>query len=178
MMMSKSDPALSEPDVLIYWVPGYLRGFFHGLSDEFAKIHNVLTAIVLLAHPSSRGVVRLTGNHPQDPVRIEKNHFEAAGGRQDIISLREATKVVRNIVEHLNITMHVDAQVFPDPEVQSDEEIEDHILEHVFGILCGSPRVTPFSTLSLQGITVAAPTQSVRMTVCFFIFCSTVSGEF
>ncbi|KAJ7917033.1 choline dehydrogenase [Mycena leptocephala] len=133
MMMSKSDHALSEPDILIYWIPGYFRGFYHGLAEELAEVHNAITAIVLRAHPSSRGVVRLTGNHPQDPVRIEKNHFEAAGGRQDIVSIREAIKVARSIVEHPNITMHVDAQVFPDPEVQSDEEIEDHILEHVFG---------------------------------------------
>ncbi|KAJ6561961.1 glucose-methanol-choline oxidoreductase, partial [Mycena capillaripes] len=77
----------------------------------------------------SRGAVRLTGNHPQDPVYIEKHHFEAPGGRQDIVSIREAIKVARNIVEHPNITMHVDVQVFPDPGPQSDKEIENHILD-------------------------------------------------
>jgi hypothetical protein len=32
--------------------------------------------------------------------------------------------------------MHVEAPVFPGPDVQTDEEIEDHILENVFGRLC------------------------------------------
>ncbi|KAJ7683685.1 hypothetical protein B0H17DRAFT_1204983 [Mycena rosella] len=133
MMMARSAPALPEPDIMIYWAPGFFRGFFHGFSDELADIHNAITAVVLKAHPSSRGVVRLTGSHPQDALRIEKHHFEASGGRQDIVAIREAIKVARSIVEHPNITMHVEAQVFPGDDVQTDEEIEDHILEHVFG---------------------------------------------
>ncbi|KAJ6577050.1 hypothetical protein DFH09DRAFT_1361354 [Mycena vulgaris] len=133
MMMSRSAPALPEPDIMIYWAPGFFRGFFHGFPEELADIHNAITAVVLKAHPSSRGVVRLTGNHPQDALHIEKHHFEASGGRQDIVAIRNAIKVARSIVEHPNITMHLEAQVFPGPEVQTDDEIDDHILEHVFG---------------------------------------------
>ncbi|KAJ7751949.1 hypothetical protein DFH07DRAFT_1032145 [Mycena maculata] len=133
MLMSKSLPTLPAPDMMIYWVPGFFRGFFPGFPDELADIHNALTAVVLKAHPSSRGVVRLTGNHPQDLLHIEKRHFEAPGGMDDIFSIREAIKVARSIVEHPNITMHVNAQVFPGPGFQTDEEIDDHILEHVFG---------------------------------------------
>jgi hypothetical protein len=29
--------------------------------------------------------------------------------------------------------MHVERRVFPEPQVQSDEQIEDHILQNVFG---------------------------------------------
>ncbi|KAJ7871752.1 alcohol oxidase [Mycena leptocephala] len=133
MTMSKSNPAIPEPDILVYWVPGYFPGFVRNVADGLADIHNALTAIILKAHPSSRGVVRLTGSHPQDPLRIEKHHFEAAGGREDIVSIREAIKVVRSIVDHPNITQHVEVQAFPDPDVQTDEEIEDHILQHAFG---------------------------------------------
>ncbi|KAF8176154.1 hypothetical protein K438DRAFT_1607783, partial [Mycena galopus ATCC 62051] len=32
MMMSKSLPTLPEPDVMIYWIPGYFSGFFHGFA--------------------------------------------------------------------------------------------------------------------------------------------------
>ncbi|KAJ6507740.1 alcohol oxidase [Mycena vitilis] len=129
MMMFKSVPALPAPDMLIYWVPGYFRGIFPGFPEELAGIHNGLSAVVLKTDTSSRGTVRLTGNHPQDPVRIEKRHFEAPGGQQDIAAIRNAITVARSIVEHPNISMHIEAQVFPDPEV----DIDDHILEHVFG---------------------------------------------
>jgi choline dehydrogenase len=135
MMMLKSSPAMRDPDIMIYWGPAFFRGFFRGFAEELADIHNALTAVVLKAHPSSRGIVHLTGSHPQDPLHIEKHHFEASGGHQDIVSIREAIKVARGIVEHPNISMHVEAQVFPNPDVQTDQEIEDHILNHVFGRL-------------------------------------------
>ncbi|KAJ7846136.1 GMC oxidoreductase-domain-containing protein [Mycena leptocephala] len=120
---------MPEPDIMIYWAPG----FFHGFAEELAGIHNAITAIVLKAHPPSRGTVHLTGSCPRDPLHIEKHHFEASGGHQDMVSVREASKFARGIVEHPNISMHVEAQAFPDPNVQTNEEIEDHILNHVFG---------------------------------------------
>ncbi|KAJ7340778.1 hypothetical protein DFH08DRAFT_245159 [Mycena albidolilacea] len=140
VMMSRSSPDLPEPDILIYWAPGYFPGFFYGFQDELADTHNALAAIVLKAHPSTRGVVKLTGNHPQDPLQIEKHHFEAPGGQEDIASIREAIKVARSIVGHPNITQHVEAQVFPYPE----QQIDDHILEHVFGhhACCTNPMGT------------------------------------
>ncbi|KAJ7472713.1 hypothetical protein FB451DRAFT_1367600 [Mycena latifolia] len=133
MMMSRSSPAQPEPDIMIYWAPAYFEGFVRGFPDQLADVHNALTAVVLKAHPSSRGVVRLTGNHPQDPLQIEKHHFEAADGDRDIAALREGIKVARNIVNHSNITMHLEAQAFPSPDNGTDAEIDDHILEHVFG---------------------------------------------
>ncbi|KAJ7679216.1 hypothetical protein DFH06DRAFT_1465388 [Mycena polygramma] len=140
MMMSKSSPDLPEPDMMSYWSPGYFRGFFHGFSEELADIHNALTAVVLKTNTSSRGTVRLTGNHPQDPLRIDKHHFEAPGGQEDIAAIRNAIKVVRGIVEQPNINAHVDAQVFPAPEVH----IDDHILQDVFGhhACCTNPMGT------------------------------------
>ncbi|KAF8176155.1 GMC oxidoreductase-domain-containing protein, partial [Mycena galopus ATCC 62051] len=79
---------------------------------------------------------------PQDSLNIQKHHFEAPGGRQDIVAMREAVKVARSIVEHPNVTQHVEAQVFPEASIQTDEEIEDHILQHVFGTspcVCTNP---------------------------------------
>jgi choline dehydrogenase len=99
MMMSRSVPTLPEPDVMIYWLPAYFSGFFHGFSEEIAERHNILTAVVLKAHSSSRGVVRLTGNHPQDPVHIEKRHFEGPGGRQDIVAI-----AIREVIKNIQIS--------------------------------------------------------------------------
>ncbi|KAJ7253478.1 hypothetical protein C8J57DRAFT_1722378 [Mycena rebaudengoi] len=106
---------LFEPDMMIYWAPGYFPGFVLGFPEPLANVHNALTAIVLKAHPTSQGVVSLTGNHPQDPLRIEKRHFEAPGGQEDINTIVETIKAARGT------------------QVQSDDEIKDHLLEHVFG---------------------------------------------
>ncbi|KAJ7253467.1 hypothetical protein C8J57DRAFT_1237276 [Mycena rebaudengoi] len=133
LMTSRSAPGLAEPDMMIYWLPGYFSGFTPGLADRLVEHHNALTAIILKAHPTSQGVVSLTGNHPQDPLRIEKRHFEAPGGQEDINTIVESIKVARELVSRTGIVEHIEAQVFPGPEVQSDDEIKDHVLENVFG---------------------------------------------
>ncbi|KAK6991904.1 choline dehydrogenase [Favolaschia claudopus] len=134
MIMLKSSPAQPQPDMMLYWAPAFFRGFVPGFADEVAEIHNALTAIALKAHASTRGVVQLTGNHPQDPLHIEKRHFEAGvSGKQDIAAIREAIKVARGIVGHPNISQHVEMQAFPQGGDGSDEDIDDHIMQHVFG---------------------------------------------
>ncbi|KAJ6607869.1 GMC oxidoreductase-domain-containing protein, partial [Mycena sp. CBHHK59/15] len=132
--MNKSAPGLPDPDIMTYWAAGSFRGFFHGFADELADVHNGLTAVVLKADPSSRGVVRLSGSHPQDLLYIEKRHFEAPGGAHDVAVIRDEIKAVRNLVTHPNISMHIEAQVFPAANAQTDVEIDDHIFEHVFGM--------------------------------------------
>jgi choline dehydrogenase-like flavoprotein len=45
----------------------------------------------------------------------------------------ETIKAARELVGRAGIVEHIEAQVFPGPEVQSDDEIKDHLLQHVFG---------------------------------------------
>ncbi|KAF7348775.1 Oxygen-dependent choline dehydrogenase [Mycena venus] len=144
MSRTSGTPDSAQPDMLTYWVPAYFPGFFRGFAQRIADTHNALTGVVLKAHPSSRGVVQLTGGHPQDPLRIEKRHFEAPGGQDDIATMREAIRAAWALVASPNITMHVEARVFPDPQVESDEQIEDHILQNVFGhhACCTNPMGT------------------------------------
>ncbi|KAJ7144296.1 glucose-methanol-choline oxidoreductase, partial [Mycena epipterygia] len=95
--------------------------------------HNALTAVVLKAHPSSRGSVTLTGSDPQDPLHIEKRHFEAAGGQGDINSIITGMRSAWDLANNVNISKHVEARVFPNASVQTDQQIEEHILQNVFG---------------------------------------------
>ncbi|KAJ6479000.1 hypothetical protein C8R45DRAFT_1006433 [Mycena sanguinolenta] len=133
MTKARSSPAEPAPNFMIYWVPAFFRGFVRGFADEIASFHNALTAIVLLSHPSSRGTVKLTGNHPQDPLKIEKHHFEAADGQDDIAAIRAGIQLARSVVASPGIAQHVEAQAFPAPDNGTDTEIDDHILQHVFG---------------------------------------------
>ncbi|KAJ7096894.1 hypothetical protein C8R44DRAFT_812396 [Mycena epipterygia] len=131
--MAKSDPSLTQPDLFTYWLTGYFRGFFHGFAQELAEHKNVLTSVVLKAHPSSRGSVSLTGSDPQDVLHIEKRHFEAAGGQSDINAVMTGIKSAWGVVENGDLNVHVDERIFPTPDVTSNVEIQDHILENVFG---------------------------------------------
>lgn len=134
-IMAKSTASLTQPDLFTYWLPGDFRGFNRGFAEELAENHNTLTGVVLKAHPSSRGVVTLTGNDPQDPVHIEKRHFEASGGQSDINAIMTGIKSAWNVVENGAVNTYIDERIFPTADVTSDVEIQDHILENVFGEL-------------------------------------------
>ncbi|KAK6993019.1 hypothetical protein R3P38DRAFT_3079460 [Favolaschia claudopus] len=66
------------PDVFTYAAPAYFGGIFRGFAQQIADHPNALSAIVLKAHPSSRGLM----------------HFEAEQGPADIQAL-EGTGINR-----------------------------------------------------------------------------------
>lgn len=106
-----------------------------GFPQEFIDNHNAVTAVNLKAHPSSRGTVRLTGSHPQDILNIQKMHFQGINGPQDVSDLREAIKRSRAVMQSPLILPFVDEEIFPGPQAQTDEEIDDHVYQNIFGAL-------------------------------------------
>ncbi|KAL0069216.1 hypothetical protein AAF712_003579 [Marasmius tenuissimus] len=129
----KSRPEYTYPDIMTYMLPGYFEGFVRGFPEKAASIHNAVTAVNLKARPSSRGTVRLTGGHPQDLLSINKQHFQSERGPQDVQDLREAIKHSRRIMSSLLIAPFVEREVFPGEQAQTNEEIENHVYEHIFG---------------------------------------------
>ncbi|RDB28025.1 Oxygen-dependent choline dehydrogenase [Hypsizygus marmoreus] len=132
-IITKSSASLDVPDILTYFTPVSFPGFFRGAPQQVADVHNALTAVVLKAHPSSKGTVRLTGSHPQDRLDIQKLRFQAPGGPADIAALRNGIKRARGIVELSPISLLVDAEVSPGSNALSDDEIDQYILERAFG---------------------------------------------
>ncbi|KAF5389671.1 hypothetical protein D9757_004128 [Collybiopsis confluens] len=123
----------SEPDVMTYWEPAYFPGFIRGFAEGFIDNKDAVTAVHLKAHASSKGTVQLTGSHPQDLLNIQKLHFQSENGPQDVADLREAIKRSRAVMQSLTILPFVDQEIFPGPQAQTDDEIDDHIYQNIFG---------------------------------------------
>lgn len=100
-----------------------------GFSQEVVDNPDGFTAIVLKAHPSSRGFVRLTGSHPQDPLDIQKMHFEAEQGPDDVQALVDGLMRIRTLVETSPMAAFVDEEVFPG----TNASLTEHVFERVFG---------------------------------------------
>ncbi|KAG6899984.1 hypothetical protein C0995_004559 [Termitomyces sp. Mi166 len=100
--------------------------------EEVADNPNCLT-VVLKGHPSSRGTVKLTGSHLQDPLDIQKLHFQTPDGPAYVTAIREAIKRTRNFVQSTPIGLLVDTEIAPGPNVTTDEEIDNFIFNRVFG---------------------------------------------
>ncbi|KAJ7118936.1 hypothetical protein C8R44DRAFT_789680 [Mycena epipterygia] len=129
VIITKSNESLAVPDVFTYVAPAYFEGIFRGFAQQVVENPNALTAVILKAHPSSRGFVRLTGSHPQDPLDIEKMHFEAAQGPEDIQALIDGITRVRALVEDSLIAAFIVEEEFPG----KDANLTQHIFDRVFG---------------------------------------------
>ncbi|KAF8191552.1 GMC oxidoreductase-domain-containing protein [Mycena galopus ATCC 62051] len=129
VIITKSNEALTAPDVFTYVAPAYFEGIFRGFAQEVVDHPNALTAIVLKAHPSSHGFVRLTGSHPQDPLDIEKMHFEAEQGPEDLQALEDGINRIRSLVENSLIKEFIVQEVAPG----SDANLTQYIFDRVFG---------------------------------------------
>ncbi|KAJ6606245.1 hypothetical protein DFH09DRAFT_1353427 [Mycena vulgaris] len=119
VIITKSNASLAAPDIFTYVAPAYFKGIFRGFSQEIVDNPDALTAIILKAHPSSRGFVRLTGSHPQDPLDIEKMHFEAEQGPEDVQALVDGITRIRALVEN---------SLLIEPFL-----VEEHVFDRVFG---------------------------------------------
>ncbi|CAK5279228.1 unnamed protein product [Mycena citricolor] len=127
--LTTSDPGLSAPNMFTYLSPVCVKGIVPNFAEDAYSHPNALSAIVLLAHPSSRGSVTLTGPHPQDPLSIHKRHFEAPGGDADIRALVGGLEAMRKFASSSLISGFIDKEIFPGPNVS----LRDHVLQHVFG---------------------------------------------
>ncbi|KAJ7280596.1 hypothetical protein C8J57DRAFT_1464109 [Mycena rebaudengoi] len=122
-----------EPDIYTYFVPRQWTGFVHGLSVIIADTPNFFSIVNLKALTSSKGYVRLTGSHPQDRLDINKLRFQAPGGQRDIAALREGVKRWREVMNTPKVRKFVEKEVLPGVNVTSDEDLDNYVMEKVFG---------------------------------------------
>jgi choline dehydrogenase len=62
-------------------------------------------------------------------------HFQSEDGKRDVEDLREAIKRSRKIMSSMPVSFHVDQEIFPGPQADTDEDLDDHIYKNVFGTL-------------------------------------------
>lgn len=73
----RSSVAGKEPDLFVFALPTFFRGYYPGYAAEAATHHDKLTWVVLKAHTNNRaGRVLLKSTDPREPPRIEFRYFE------------------------------------------------------------------------------------------------------
>lgn len=82
------------------------------------------TASVWQCHPKSRGTVQIQSPDPFEQPRIEPNYFGEAEDRKVIV---EGVKILREIYSQPSFRGLWDEEVIPGKDVQTDEQIWDHV---------------------------------------------------
>jgi 4-pyridoxate dehydrogenase len=119
----RSGPDRPLPDVQLIFTAAplaawpYLEPFKAPFPDGFA------TRIVAI-QPESRGHVSLSSS---DPFAAPKIHQNFLSSRRDWESLRHGFRVARKIAEQPAMRPFVQAEFFPGPACQSDDQIDEHI---------------------------------------------------
>ncbi|KAG8682825.1 hypothetical protein FRC08_014701 [Ceratobasidium sp. 394] len=131
----KSSASLPYLDVWSMWGPGAFKGYFPGYPVELNQnIGNSFNNVILKAHTSSKGWVRLTGSDPQDLLEINKNQFQTDEDLKDLEILKDAVKKSRNLwASRPGLRGHTVEEVWPGSAVQTDDQIRAFLKENAWG---------------------------------------------
>jgi choline dehydrogenase-like flavoprotein len=143
-ILKKSRPEVLAPDLFIFAVPGFFKGYYKGYSHDranpdLASKHNILTWLVMKAHTKNRaGTVTLRSTDPRDVPEINFHYFYEgtdADDNEDLNALVEGLKFIRKINRIAMDKGVVRGEIWPAPEhnIQDETAIRDFITREAWG---------------------------------------------
>ena len=119
----RSKPGLAQPDLQFHFAPAYFvdNGF-----QEYDG-HAITMGPALVA-PRSRGWVRLRSTNPADKPRILTNSLAEP---EDVAALVAGARRAREIAAAEPFASELGRELFPGPDVTSDEDIADDLRSRV-----------------------------------------------
>ncbi|WP_437655587.1 GMC oxidoreductase [Sorangium sp. So ce1182] len=144
-IIRKSRPDAPEPDLFIFGLPGYFRGYYPGYSEKVAERKDMFTWAILKAHTDNHaGRVTLRSADPRDTPVIDFCYFDegndAAGG--DLGGVIEGIKLARRI--NTMSRLLVKEEVVPGPKAGTDSELAQFVKDEAWGHhACGTNKMGP-----------------------------------
>jgi choline dehydrogenase len=141
-ILKKSRTDLPVPDLFIFAVPGFFKGYYKGYSEDRANPnlptkHNILTWLVMKAHTKNRaGTVTLRSADPRDVPEINFHYFHEGTDRQgeDLDAIMEGFKFIRKINRIATDRGVVKSEIWPTSgNAQNDVSIRDFIAREAWG---------------------------------------------
>jgi choline dehydrogenase len=111
----RSDPALSDPDVAFSFAPASMKLGTIGLLDDFPG----MTCAGWKHRPDSTGHVRIASGDARAAPLINPMYLADERDRRTAVA---ALKMVRRLFATDPIARYADAETFPGPQVQTDDE--------------------------------------------------------
>jgi choline dehydrogenase len=132
-VIRKSDEKLDAPDLIVFGIPAFFRGYYPEYSKDLTKERNIFTWAILKAHTKNTGgFVRLRSADPRDPPLVNFRYFEEGtddhGG--DLEAMVTGVKFVRSMMARVEA---VDHERLPGPEVVSDDQIREFVRNEAWG---------------------------------------------
>jgi choline dehydrogenase len=119
----KSPLAEDRPDVQFHFAPAYF--IEHGFREPDHEYGFSLVSLQL--RPESRGFLELDSTDPRARPRIDPQYLGVEG---DLDVQVEGLKMARELMQAEPFEKYRKAERLPGPEVQTDEELADHVREY------------------------------------------------
>jgi choline dehydrogenase-like flavoprotein len=132
-ILKKSRPDLLMPDLCIFALPGFFKGYFPGYSKCATADAKHLTWVILKAHTKNRnGTVRLRDDNPRTPPDINFSYFGEGSDveEDDLRALVEGIKFVR---QFSCCKPGGATEVLPGSGCTTDAELRDFVTKEAWG---------------------------------------------
>ena len=133
-IVKKSKRDKPDPDLYIFALPGFFKGYFPGYSAQFERFHNRLTWAILKAHTNNTaGRVSLRSKDPRQTPLIEFHYFAEGNDTTgaDLDAVLEGVQFVRKM--NLALGDLVGDEQLPGPAVQTREQLSQFIQNEAWG---------------------------------------------
>jgi choline dehydrogenase len=133
-IITKSEPNKKEPDLFIFGLPGFFRGYYPGYSGDLLTRRNIFTWAILKAFTENRaGQVLLKSSDPRDVPDIQFHYFGEGSDKEgeDLAAVVSGIKYAREILARGGT--HVARELVPGPEKQSDESLAQFVKDEAWG---------------------------------------------
>ncbi|HUK36738.1 MAG TPA: GMC oxidoreductase [Vicinamibacterales bacterium] len=120
-IVKRSKPTLKTPDLYIFGLPGFFRGYVPGYSKQTERYRNAFTWAVLKAYTkNTAGRVSLRSADPTDWPSVEFKYFGEGNDNaaEDLDAIVSGVEFVRTM--NANMDAVIDSETIPGPEVTGD----------------------------------------------------------
>jgi len=133
-IMKRSRPDLQEPDLFIFGLPGFFRGYKRGYSKDFERFRNKFTWIILKAYTSNTaGRVTLVSKDPTKRPCVNFNYFDTGSDecQHDLHALVEGVKFVRKL--NGKVGSRFARELVPGSKYAQEKELMEFIANEAWG---------------------------------------------
>jgi choline dehydrogenase len=135
-IIKRSTPDKKEPDLYIFGLPGFFRGYVPGYSKEFERFHNRFTWAILKARTNNTaGRVTLRSANAWDTPRIDFKYFAEGNDTsgEDLEAVLKGVEFVRDMNRRLQKLGLIANEVTPGPEYQAENATREFIRNEAWG---------------------------------------------
>jgi choline dehydrogenase len=123
-----------DPDLFIFGLPGFFRGYYPKYSEEVEREKNRFTWAILKAHTlNTAGTVMLRSDDPRDVPHVNFRYFEEGNDASgdDLEAVVEGVEFVRRMMRRASEV--VEKELVPGENVSTREQIREFVRNEAWG---------------------------------------------